>query len=68
MDSFDRLPIVDGIDPVSLFEYRYMFVSDERHPILVGILPTRLFASTIRVDNLDKLPIVDGIDPVSLFP
>ncbi len=42
-DNFDKLVIEDGIDPVSLFAYRDILVKDERHPILDGILPTRLF-------------------------
>ncbi len=42
-DKLDKLVIVDGIDPVSLFAFRYISVKDERHPILDGILPTRLF-------------------------
>ncbi len=42
-DSLDKLVIVDGIDPVSLFVVISSCVRDERQPILDGILPTRLF-------------------------
>ncbi len=43
IESFDKLVIVDGIDPVSKFAFSCNCVRDERQPILDGILPTRLF-------------------------
>ena len=65
--SFDKFPMLKGMDPESLFLKRRMASKLTKLPMEAGIGPVSSFKDIYNPLSFDKFPMVKGMDPESLF-
>ena len=61
--SFDKFPMVKGMDPKSLFFRRSMESKLTKLPMEAGIGPVSSFKDIDNTASFDKFPMVKGMDP-----
>lgn len=67
VDRDDSFVIDDGKGPVKEFPFSSKVFNFNKLPMVLGILPTRLFSESFRVTMSVNLPIDVGILPSNLF-